>query len=90
MDETAEEDDGKDVNWYSSDEEETPEPVQETGSPLATLLRTIRTSSCNNVPYTENQIDTVPASSNLFSTSADLAENESVPVSIENLNKSRT
>jgi hypothetical protein len=87
VDENNEVDDSKaDVNWYSSDEEEPPEPVPETTSPLATLLRTIQTSSSSsnssNIPSTEKKIDCISASSNLFSTPAESAENESVPVSI--------
>ena len=86
VDEKNEEEGTKpDVNWYSSDEEETPEPVQEsTSSPLATLLRTIQTSSSssNNVPNSKKEIDdSIPVSTHLFAIPP-TADNECVPVSI--------
>ncbi len=45
-----------DENWYSSDEE--PEPNNVTASPLATLLRTIQTST-SNVPEIIKQTDSI-------------------------------
>lgn len=68
-----------DVNWYSSDEEEL-EPSKETTSPLATLLRTIQTST-NNVPSTELKMNEVPTHIDTFSSlSIPSTDNDPLPV----------
>lgn len=74
----------QDENWYSSDEEQEPESSAESISPLATLLRTIKTSTSNALE-TENKSSITSTQVESFVTplppaSTSTQENESISV----------
>lgn len=83
-DDVQESDIKQDENWYSSDDEQEPEPSAETISPLATLLRTIKTSTSNALE-TENKSSIISTQIESFVTpipasSTPTQENESISV----------
>lgn len=88
-DDVQENDMKQDENWYSSDEEQESAPSAETISPLATLLRTIHTST-SNAPETENKSSIISSQIESFVTpipasSIPTQDNESISVCILHL-----